>query len=364
MNCQEARPFVSALYDGETVPKEAAEHIRGCASCRERLQDYAQMGIGLRLAASTEPEGAPTPLAPLPAKHRRWTRRLSGRVLVPRFAVGLALLCIAGLSLGLGLARRQGSSPWFQFEVSNTLGSVGGLLQAGEPASGGFLPGTNGKKIAVLVSAVEVSSDLVRLQIRERAFVPHAGGPKSAIQALTDTRPQTYEYVPGQKLVIPIKGAGTVMLTGKVYRIRPSLPLWEMGQSVIPKSDELAIASVALVRDNDFLGKIGGSSSARGDNPAIGVCVPPEGAFVFALKPFTGAVQAVAEYGQVRFKMDGHHYTLFSALPVTGGSQPRNIWVYRAPHCPSSSSVAHMIGAGDISTVLKWTKSTPTQRGR
>ena len=320
------------------------------------------MGVELRLAASAEPEGAPKPLAPLPAKHRRWTRRLSGRVLVPRFAIGLALLCIAGLSLGLGLARRQVSGPWFQFEVSNALGSVGGLLQAGEPASGGFLLAPDGKKMAFGVSAVEVRNDLVRLQIRERAFVPHAGGPKSAIQALTDTRPQTYEYVPGQKLAIPINGAGTVTLTGKVYPIRPTF--WLMGrETVMPKSDEIANANSALVRDNTLLGKIGGSSSARGDNAAFGICVPPEGTFVFALKPFTGAVQAVAEYGQVRFKMDGHSYTLYSALPVTGGAQPRNIWVYRAPHCPSSSSVAHMIGAGDISNVLKWTKSTPTQRG-
>jgi hypothetical protein len=365
MNCQEARPFVSALNDGETVPKEAAEHIRGCAGCRERLQDYAQMGVELRLAASTEPEGALAPLALFPDKLRRWTRRLSGRVLVPRFAVGLALLCIAGLSLGLGLAHRQGSGPWFQFEVSSSpgdgnIGSVGGLLQAGEPASGGFLPGTDGKKIAFLVSAVEVRNDLVRLQIRERAFVPQAGGPKSAFQALTDTRPRTYEYVPGQKLAVPTNGAGTVVLTGKVYPIRPSI--WLMGgQSVLPGPDELVIANSALIRDNTLLGKMGGSASASSDNPAVGICVPPEGAFVFALKPFTGSEQAVAEYGQVRFEMDGHHYTLFSSLPVTGGTQPRNIWVYRAPHCASASSVPHLIGSGGLPGVLKWIESSPTR---
>ncbi|HET7100630.1 MAG TPA: hypothetical protein VFJ52_05715 [Terriglobia bacterium] len=365
MNCQEAQPFVSALNDGETVPKEAAEHIRGCAGCRERLQDYGQMGVELRLVASTEPEGAPKPLAPLPAKHRRWTRRLSGRVLVPRFAVGLALLCIAALSLGLGLAHRQGSGPWFQFEASSSpgksiSGSIGGLLQAGEPASGGFLPGTDGKKIAFRVSAIEVRNDLVRLQIWERAFVPQAGGPESANQALADTRPRTYEYAPGQKLAVPTSGAGTVVLTGKVYHIRPSIRLWG-GQSALPGPDELVIANSALIRDNTLLGKMGGGASAWSGNPAVGICVPPEGAFVFALKPFTGAVQAVAEYGQVRFDMDGHHYTLFSSLPVTGGPQPRNIWVYRVPHCASPSSVPHLIGSGDLSDVMKQIESSPTK---
>jgi hypothetical protein len=132
-------------------------------------------------------------------------------------------------------------------------------------------------------------------------------------------------------------------------------------QSVLPKSDEIAIANSALVRDNTLLGKIGGSSSARGDNPAIGVCVPPEGAFVFALKPFPGSEQAVAEYGQVRFKMDGHSYTLYSALPITGGAQPQNIWVYRAPHCASPSSTPHLIGSGGLSGVMKWIEPSPGQ---
>ena len=360
MNCQEARPFVSALNDGETVPKEAAEHIKGCAGCKEHLRDYAQIGVELRLAASTEPEGAMSPPPSLPERHRSWMQRLGGRVLVPRFAVGLALLCIAGLSLGLGLARRQVPGPWFQFEVSNALGSVGGLLQAGEPASGGFLPGTDGKKIAFRVSAVEVRDDLVRLQIWERAFVPKAGGPESAIQALADTRPRTYEYVPGQKLAVPTNGAGKVALTGKVYHIRPTF--WLMGgQSVLPGPDELMIANSALIRDNTLLGKMEGGASASNGNPAVGICVPPEGAFVFALKPFAGSEQAVAEYGQVRFDMDGHHYTLFSSLPVTGGPQPRNIWVYRAPHCASPSSVPHVIGSGSLADVMKQIESSPTK---
>jgi len=267
---------------------------------------------------------------------------LSARVLVPRFAVGLALIAISGLSLGLGLARHQSSGPWFQFAVSSSPGGhlvakVGGLLQAGDPATGGFLPAPDGKKIAILVRATAVGKGHVRLQIQDGAFVPHAGAPKSAIQALSNTRPRTFDYVPGQKLQIPIGGAGTVLLTGKVYRIRPSL--WETGQPLMPKSDEVAIANAALVRDNQLLGKIGGSASANGGNPAIGVCAPPEGAFVFGLKPFAGAVQGVAEYGQARFRMGGHQYTLYSALPITGGPQPRRIWVLNAPHCPHHCQV-------------------------
>ncbi len=48
MNCDKAREYVSAIYDGEAVPREAAEHTARCADCRELLQGYAKAGAALR----------------------------------------------------------------------------------------------------------------------------------------------------------------------------------------------------------------------------------------------------------------------------------------------------------------------------
>jgi hypothetical protein len=166
--------------------------------------------------------------------------------------------------------------------------------------------------------------------------------------------PQEFDYVPGRTLEIPVEGGSKLLLKGEVFKLRPSFSAeWF---PVTPKPDEIVLSKGALVRGREFLGEVQGAGSAQGENSAIGVCVPPLGAFVFALKPFEGAVQGVVEFGEARFKMDGYDYTLFSATPITGGQQPREIWVYRNQNCPPSwgpaSQTPQMIGSGTLSNVL------------
>jgi hypothetical protein len=51
----------------------------------------------------------------------------------------------------------------------------------------------------------------------------------------------------------------------------------------------------------------------------------PEGVFVIALKPSTGAVQAIADKILTRFKMGSHDYTLYLALPLSGATTAENV---------------------------------------
>jgi predicted anti-sigma-YlaC factor YlaD len=44
MNCGLATEFVSALCDGERIPREAAEHISECGACRVKLSAYSEIG--------------------------------------------------------------------------------------------------------------------------------------------------------------------------------------------------------------------------------------------------------------------------------------------------------------------------------
>src|SRR5262249_7482727 len=150
-----------------------------------------------------------------------------------------------------------------------------------------------------------------------------------------------FDYVPGQMLEIPVESGGNILkilLKGEVFRLRPRFPAeWYRVQ---PESDEITLSKAALVRGNAFLGEVQGGGGATGVNSAGGTCAPPLGAFVFALKPFEGAVQGIAEFGQASFTMDGYDYNLFSATSITGGKQPREIWVYRGESCPPSWSPA------------------------
>ena len=371
MNCQDAGPFVSALYDRETVPKEVADHIRGCSSCKERLGEYAQIAAELRLLASSASETVPTPLRHLPPRGGGWVRRLTVRVLVPRFAIGLAIVTIVGLSVGLGLMRAQSSGLWFQFDVSDpeTQGKVGCLLRAGDPACEPFFSVSSARYIGVQVQALEVQNDAVRLSVRARAFEPEPGGDEAKVASyqaavvsreirnriFANSTPREFHYVPGQTLEIPVEGDHRLLLTGRVFRLRPSFSAeW---YRVAPEPDEIVLSKAALVRGNEFLGEVGGSGSAQAGNSALGICVPSIGTFVFALKPFEGAIEGLAEFGQVHFRMDGQDYILFSATPITGGQQPREIWIYRSPNCPRSWHPAKrplFVGAGDVADVLRF----------
>ncbi|HEV2234597.1 MAG TPA: hypothetical protein VGV68_14490, partial [Terriglobia bacterium] len=120
MECNESQPFVSALYDGEHIQADAADHINGCAECRQQLQEYAAMGAELKLAASRAEEILAElewlrPSSPRPRLLN--ARSLTTRVMVPRFALGLGIIAILALSVGLTLVRAQTRARWFEFQL-------------------------------------------------------------------------------------------------------------------------------------------------------------------------------------------------------------------------------------------------------
>ncbi len=61
MTCNEAAEFVSALCDGETIPRNAAEHVGACQACQAQLKEYLAIGAELRRVASMETPEAATP---------------------------------------------------------------------------------------------------------------------------------------------------------------------------------------------------------------------------------------------------------------------------------------------------------------
>jgi len=384
MNCQHARNFVSSLYDGEAVPAEAAEHIRGCRACRELLRDYAEMGAELRLLANATSQEAP-PALRLPPDRKRWSRGLTDHVLVPRFAAALAILAIVGLAAGLVVIRGQTEAPplWFQYNVTipkaeraaNGPTGMGGLLHGSGDTGYVFLPAGDGKKIAAEIKTLRVQTDLVRLSVRARVVKPVPGseeekilnyegviGPHRVDPIFAGTAAREIDYSPEQKITIPVEGDGSLILTGKVYKIRPTI--WG---PAMPKPNQIQLYSGALVRGNDFLGKIQGGGSVEAKNSAFGICVPKVGALVIALQPFEGAIRGVAEYGQARFTIGGHDYTLYSATPITGGPQPREIWIYHSPACerglPADIPTPLAFAFCDVSQALNALRKQDNARG-
>ena len=113
-----------------------------------------------------------------------------------------------------------------------------------------------------------------------------------------------------------------------------------------PEPNEIVLTEPVLLRDKAVLVDKVGSAGAQGDDPYVAIYVPDDGLYALLLNPVEGAVAAAAEYGQAHFNLEGHDYTLFSATPITGGDQPRQICVYHDPNYRPSKSNWFSIGCG------------------
>jgi hypothetical protein len=195
------------------------------------------MDVELRLLASSAPEEAPTAMPHFPQLRRHWGHTLTARVLVPRFALGVGLFAILGLSVGLAWVRAQSGGPWFQFDLSDAEkhAKVGCLTQAGDDWTGGFVTTGANQKIGIRVKALDVQKDWVRLSVKAWVFEPvpgseeaktkyQAGGLSQEVidRMFANTTPQEFDYVPGQTLEISVEGGGKVLLSGEVFKLRPS----------------------------------------------------------------------------------------------------------------------------------------------
>lgn len=364
MECNESQPFVSALYDGEHIPADAADHINGCAECRRQLQEYAAMGAELKLAASRAEEILSGPewlRSSSPCPRLLNARALTARVMVPRFALGLGIIAILALSVGLTLVRAQTRAKWFQFQLYPA--EMPGQLPPRVAKAGyreprcwhwGVISAT--QNVCAMVSVTAIKRGEVQLAIKARRYhEPDNWKVEHNMGGLYPAYPETnqvekdmgnlpgtnYIYVPGQTLEIPIEGGGELVLKGQVSDEQPKLA-W--GLPLNPRPDELVLNHTTFIRDKTVLLPPGGTSGIISTDHAFFMNFPGAGFFTLALQPFEGAVQGEAEWGEIHFTIDGHKYFLLSESPITGGDQPHTIWVSREAFHGSINTPAYIRG--------------------
>ena len=367
MNCEEIRTFVSDLYDWETVPKVAVNHIAHCPKCRQSLRSYAEIGAELRLMASSMNEDETLSIPQVTPPHPTWfgIRALFGRVLVPRFAVALGIVAILGLPVGLGLMWAQTSGAWFQFQVTapEIHASWGAQIQVRTNLGPVATPVGSASRIVTQVRVLEIRKDHVRISVKaQRAKDQLIEGAKSSHedylqtlnQIMSSTPNREFSYVPGQVLQIPVTGGGTITLTGRV--LEQPAGFFPSNITLTPGPDQLAVTNFAIIRDNVLLGSKLGTGSVQAEDPGIEVYVPHVGRLIFMIYPLSGATKAEAEFGQIHFTLDGHDYLLFSETPITGGDQPKKIWVYRDSNYHPAGKLpesAVFLGVGSVSSMLR-----------
>jgi len=148
-------------------------------------------------------------------------------------------------------------------------------------------------------------------------------------------------YKPGESLPIRVEGGGTVYLKGEVLDHQPQIAF---GFPLTPPAGKLVLRSPILTSSNQLLGEIVGATAIANEKQGAVFRTGANGSYTFSLHPFAGAIAGELNWGQITFKFDGRKYRLLAAAPITGGDQPRAVWVRR----DMDSNLGVSLGAGPL----------------
>jgi hypothetical protein len=342
MNCNEAAEFVSARFDGETIPREAAEHLEGCAECAARLKSYAAIGAELRRVASAEEPG----LLRDAARWKETSREKAGlwrkgveSMRIPRFAFVAMIAVIVALSLGLALVRVRANNAGPVLALSMKIPSgahefhckLDTTEQVDRPNCGNFGI-VKGGMLSVSAQFTERQGDNVEIEFRTRYEnpPPHYNGPSQ--DRLNDVVGERVWITPGDKKEVNIVGLGKMEVSGIFLDHMPPT-FFEPDSKVDPGENEFRIVSPVLLRGKELVFNLAGAStgSAEDEDPkdqGTSIYWPGEGRFLISPQPFKGATQGNVFESQATFKMDGAEYLLLTAVPPTRGA---HLWMKHDP---------------------------------
>jgi len=337
MKCDEAAEFVSALSDGETIPREAAQHIGECARCRARLLEYAEMGAELRRVSSLQlAEEEKTPrwqkaqrLAP------NWWRKGWSTVRIPRFAFALMLVAIIALASGLTIVKVRAHSQ----------GAV--LMLTGETATGRTVRcalSIDDKKLDSCASEqivtgvpelygfriISRNEDGIELGVRAKrgSNVPSS---VNDVDQLPETR---HWFRPGEKLHADVQGGGPMVITGELLDHLPPL-LAVSGDQLDPGPGELRFVDPVLLGGKDVLHDFQGVTvSGAAKDGGIELYAPHDGRYEISLSPLRGAAEGLVNGSRISFELNGRPYEVLTGAPVARAGR---VWILHLPNDESAS---------------------------
>jgi hypothetical protein len=349
MKCEDAAEFVSALCDGERIPRETAEHIGECEVCRARLNAYSAMGTELRRVASSreQTEVKTVSWESVPRAHMLWWHRASTTMRIPRFAfvsmLGMILLLSGSIALVRARTLVRGPVLVLTYKVPPD-GTVGHCtIVAGENRRINRCNESMGGPWGFLTMGIRYEgkeSERVALGVKTRYEAQRPLG-MSKMDTLQDAE-ETVWIEPGSKQQISVPGLGEIELTAEYLDHIPTL-LFRPNEALDPQKNEFRIVSPVLIRGNEVVFNLAGSDSTDSGDPdaALMIYFPGEGRFLISTVPFEGAAEAKVDLGQIRFTLEGQDYLLLTATPTT---RSEHVWV---THDPQYKLSEHMQGAHD-----------------
>lgn len=339
MRCDEAAEYVSALCDGETIPREAAAHVRDCSVCAGLMQEYIALGAALRREASLAlcaPPPAPHWETKTGVLHRLW-RKGWETMRVPRMAfAALVLLALTAVGAGWKMrsvgAQGNGSVVLLTIEREGQSGAVVcplSLDDANQPGcafAGNIDPV---KKSGVLFKAAGRANGAVRLIVRSatRTAPPY--------DLELDKQPgRVVILMPGVPLKLPVEGIGTFILHGEWSDHMPP-NIGVQVKNIDPEPAELRIMEPALLREDTRVGDLTGSASTNnGFEHGVEIVFPKSGRYLFSLVPIRDSVEGKIHMGRIDFEYNGTKYTLLTGTPI---ARQEKVWVQAEPDYKTNS---------------------------
>jgi hypothetical protein len=332
VKCEEAAEFVSALCDGETIPRDVAEHIGACEVCRGHLNAYSTMAAELKRIASLE--HPLTMKAGSWEKEQRirpnWWQRGRTTMKIPRFAfasmLGVILLLFGGLVLVRARTGWGGPVLVLTYKFPDGRAARCVITTDGNPRSNHCNYGTGGPSGLLLLNTRFVSREGERAELGIKTrYETKARGFTVREDQLKDVPEQTVWIEPGEKRAISVSHLGEIELSGEYLDHMPAL-LYRPEEPLDPQKNEFRIVAPVLIRGKEVVFNFGGSSSIDSGDPeaALMIYYPGEGRYLISTVPFGGAVEGRVEPGQIKFNLDGQDYLLLTAMPTT---RAEHVWV-------------------------------------
>ncbi len=344
MMCDEAKAFVSALCDGEIIPRAAAEHIGTCAQCQTLLREYAAMGAELRRVANLEPEHEVKPLV--------WTKRQGklsilwrkgwGMMRIPRlafaFLVGAIIVLGSSLAMVKVRARSEGSVLLITVTRSDGHRFQCALDSKKMPKDGcAEVSATFDYEIRFLAH----NGNLVTLGVRSVAV------PKGTPIDMRNAPQIPYTFDVGEKTEIDLEGFGSAQVESEWLDHVPAVV--SEHHDLDPEPNELRVFSPLLLKGKQVVGDMQGGSVYAKSDEAADIYFPGSGKFLLSLSPMKGAVQAKVEFNRISSQWNGQEYVILAGAPVARSNQ--QVWVLYEPSYKSDDLEHGFIGAGKLKEI-------------
>ncbi len=349
MRCAETEEFVSAMYDGEAVPLEVAEHFAHCVACQELFQSFVETGAELRRFGSLQSAG--------PVPERTWVQRertVTGwwekgwqMMKVPRiaFASLVLLLLVVGSRLALVEVRAHEDGPVLLLKIGLNDGReitcpLSATDQHYQQCSG--IAGIGGGNLSYFVHLLKKDGDRALLSLRSDFGQQSV----STDDKQASTVPETQLWITtGEATDTSLGGVAKAKLTGQWTDHIPVM----MGNNeyLDPSAKELRLTSPLLLKNNQVVGDMQGAMAfASSPKEGVFLYIPGEGRFTMSLTQMNGSVAGKIEMNRISFTSDGHPYVVVTGAPVARGEA---IWVKRdASYKPPSNMQGAFLGAAPI----------------